>query len=85
MNTAAPKNGLGEWLHQQLAPLVPNPEMINDDATLESLGIDSIDLIELTQLVEDDLGVFIPTDEVKKLKPTSVGDLVTILSGYMDR
>ena len=38
------------------------PETISPDSTLESLGLDSLDLIELLFDVEDEFGIRIPQD-----------------------
>lgn len=34
-----------------------NPESVNDDSTFDSLGIDSLDMVELICDLEDELGI----------------------------
>jgi acyl carrier protein len=41
----------------------PEPDEVNRDATLESLDVDSLDLVELAQLVEDEYGVLLQPDD----------------------
>ena len=53
------------------------PDQINPDATFESLDIDSLDLVELAQIVEDEYGVELKGDDVKDVK--TVGDAVDLI------
>lgn len=43
-------------------------------ATFESLDVDSLDMVELAQIVEEEFGVEIKTDDMKDLK--TVGDAI---------
>ena len=47
---------------------------VTREATLESLDVDSLDLVELAQIVEDEFGVELDTDAVKDVK--TVGDVI---------
>ncbi|NLT05689.1 MAG: acyl carrier protein [Solirubrobacterales bacterium] len=40
-------------------------DAIADDATFEALDIDSLDLVELAQIVEDDYGVALTTKDLE--------------------
>lgn len=40
-------------------------DAISDDATFEALDIDSLDLVELAQIVEDDYGVALTTKDLE--------------------
>jgi len=44
------------------------PDQINPDATFESLDIDSLDLVELAQIVEDEYGVQLKGDDMEGVK-----------------
>ena len=44
------------------------PDQINPDATFESLDIDSLDLVELAQIVEDEYGVELKGDDMEGVK-----------------
>ena len=41
------------------------PDAINSDATFESLDVDSLDLVELAQIVEDDYGVQLKGEDME--------------------
>lgn len=55
----------------------PDPDAITRDATFEDLDIDSLDLVELAQIVEEEYGVELKSDDMKKLK--TVGDAVDMV------
>jgi acyl carrier protein len=57
-----------------LAELGADRDQISRDATFEALDVDSLDLVELAQIVEDEFGVALGADDVKDLK--TVGDAV---------
>lgn len=48
------------------------------DATIESLELDSLDLVELTLLIEEETGVVIEDEEVEGI--TTVGDAVDLVA-----
>jgi acyl carrier protein len=50
---------------------------ISRDATLESLDVDSLDLVEVAQIVEDEFGVELDGDSMKDVK--TVGDVVDLV------
>ena len=52
-----------------------NPETVNDDSTFDSLGIDSLDTVELLMNLEDKLGIEVELDQ----KVETVGDLVAFI------
>ena len=41
------------------------PDAINPDATFESLDVDSLDLVELAQIVEDEYGVQLKGEDME--------------------
>ena len=47
------------------------------DSTFESLDVDSLDLVELAQIVEDEFGVELDGDAVKDVK--TVGDVIDLV------
>jgi acyl carrier protein len=51
---------------------------ITRDATFEELDVDSLDLAELTQIVEDEFGVKVTSGDVEQLK--TVGDVIDLIS-----
>jgi acyl carrier protein len=50
---------------------------ISRDATFEDLDVDSLDLAELSQIIEDEYGVQLKGDDVAKIK--TVGDAVDLV------
>ena len=51
---------------------------ITNDATFEALDVDSLDLVELGQIVQDEYGVEIKGEDMPKLK--TVGDAVELIA-----
>ena len=62
---------------ESLASFGPEADRITRDSTFEELDIDSLDLVELAQIVEDEYGVVLTGDDMKQLK--SVGDAVDLI------
>jgi acyl carrier protein len=50
---------------------------ISRDATFEQLDVDSLDLAELSQIIEDEYGVKLKGEDVGKIK--TVGDAVDLV------
>jgi len=63
---------------ETLASFGPDESQITRDATFEQLDIDSLDLVELAQIVEDEYGVALSTDDMKSL--TTVGDAIDLIT-----
>jgi len=55
----------------------PEPDQIKRDATFEELDVDSLDLAELSQIIEDEYGVKLKGDDVGKIK--TVGDAIDLV------
>lgn len=55
------------------------PADITNDATFEALDVDSLDLVELGQIVQEEYGVEIKGEDMPKLK--TVGDAVDLIAG----
>lgn len=62
---------------EALASFGPDPEKITRDSTFEELDIDSLDLVELAQIVEDEYGVVLKGDDMKELN--TVGDAIDLI------
>lgn len=50
---------------------------VTREATLESLDVDSLDLVELAQIIEDEFAVELDADAVKDVK--TVGDVIDLV------
>ncbi len=66
-----------ERVVETLASFGPDPEAITREATFEELDIDSLDLVELAQVVEDEYGVVLKGEDMKELK--TVGDAIDLI------
>ncbi|HWD86338.1 MAG TPA: acyl carrier protein [Solirubrobacteraceae bacterium] len=72
------KEQIQERVVEALASFGPDVSQITPDATFEELDIDSLDLVELAQIVEDEYGVVLKGEDMKELK--TVGDAVELIS-----
>jgi len=53
-------------------------DQINPDATFESLDIDSLDIAELAQIIDEKFGVEIKSSDAEQIK--TVGDVVDLVA-----
>ena len=60
-----------------LAEVGAEPSEIKREAEFEALDVDSLDLVELAQIVEDEFGVELDGDAVKDV--STVGDVVELV------
>jgi acyl carrier protein len=60
-----------------LVELGTERDQLSRDATLEDLDVDSLDLVELAQIVEDEYGVELKGDDVKDVK--TVGEVIDLV------
>ena len=77
MATTATREAVEQKVIDALAELGTDREDITRDATFESLDIDSLDLVELAQVVEDEFGVEIKGEDAQQLQ--TVGDAVDLV------
>jgi len=63
---------------ETLAGFGPDADQITREATFEELDIDSLDLVELAQVVEDEYGVILKGEDMKELK--TVGDVIDLIT-----
>jgi acyl carrier protein len=62
---------------EAIASFGPDESQITRGATFEELDVDSLDLVELAQIVEDDYGVMLKGEDMKELK--TVGDAIDLI------
>jgi acyl carrier protein len=62
---------------ETLASFGPDASSITREATFEELDIDSLDLVELAQVVEDEYGVVLKGEDMKELK--TVGQSIDLI------
>jgi acyl carrier protein len=64
-------------IYDGLVELGTERDDLSREATLESLDVDSLDLVELAQIVEDVYGVELKGDDVKDVK--TVGEVIDLV------
>ena len=64
MATATP-DAVEARIVEALASFGPDIEQVTREATFEELDIDSLDLVELAQIVEDDYGVQLKGEDME--------------------
>ncbi len=57
---------------------ISDEDMITPETTLEDLGADSLDLVEVIMAIEDEFDVQIKDEDLESLK--SVGDLINYIT-----
>jgi acyl carrier protein len=62
---------------ETLANFGPDADQITRESTFQELDIDSLDLVELAQVVEDEYGVILKGEDMKDLR--TVGDAVDLI------
>jgi acyl carrier protein len=78
MPTTVTREQVQDTIFKALATFGPDPEDITLDATLGELDVDSLDLAELSQIVEDEYGVALKSSDAAQIK--TVGDAVDIVA-----
>jgi acyl carrier protein len=77
MTTTVTRDAVARKVIETLASFGPAVEDVTPDATLEDLDIDSLDLAELSQVVEDEYGVQISGDDAAGV--TTVRDTIDLV------
>ena len=78
MATTATPQSIEETVIESLVTFGADASAVNRDATLEDIDIDSLDLVELVQVLDDEFGVKIESADMKEL--ASVGDVVDLVA-----
>jgi acyl carrier protein len=77
MSTTTDTTQVEATVYKSLETFGADPAEINRDATFEQLDVDSLDLAELSQIVEDEYGVKFKSSDVENLK--TVGDAIDFI------
>jgi acyl carrier protein len=72
------KDAIQTRVYAALEEFGADPEQITLEATFEDLDVDSLDLVELGQIVQEEYGVEIKGEDMPKLK--TVGDAVDLIA-----
>ena len=65
-----------ERLWEVFTGVVPLPEGADENTTFDSLGMDSLDMVELVQETEEEFDVVVDDDRVEKVVQGKLGDLI---------
>lgn len=74
----ATKDQIQERMTEALVSFGAPKDQISLDSEWESIDVDSLDMVELAQIVEEDYGVVMKEDDMKDLK--TVGDAVNFVT-----
>ena len=77
MATTATPQSIEETITESLVNFGADADAVNRDATLEDIDIDSLDLVELTQVVEEAYGIDLEGSDFKNI--ATVGDVVDLV------
>jgi acyl carrier protein len=75
--TQVSSESVEKTIYDGLVELGTERDALSREATLEDLDVDSLDLVELAQIVEDEYGVELKGDDVKDVK--TVGDVIDLV------
>jgi acyl carrier protein len=73
----ATKQDVDQRVREALVEFGADADAIAPEARFEALDIDSLDLVELAQIAEDDYGVAITTEDLKRIE--TVGQAVDLI------
>ena len=77
MSTSTDVNQIEATVYDALETFGAEPAAINRAASFEELDVDSLDLAELSQIVEEEFGVSLKGSDVSEIK--TVGDAVDLI------
>ena len=77
MATQVSPENVEKTIFDCLVELGTERDQLSREASLEDLDVDSLDLVELAQIVEDEYGVELKGDDVKDVK--TVGEVIDLV------
>ena len=77
MPVAVTPEVVGTKVIDTIASFGPEADTVTRAATFEELDVDSLDLVELAQIVEDEFGVELQGEDVKDLR--TVGQVIDLV------
>jgi acyl carrier protein len=75
--TTATQESVETTIVDSIAKLGPDADQVTRDATFEALDIDSLDLVEVAQVIEEEFGVVLKGEDMEQLK--TVGDAIDLV------
>ena len=78
MSTTATRQEIEQRVFKALEEFGAEPDQIKPDAEFEAMDVDSLDLVELAQIVEEEYGVQLKGEDMEDVKTVRQAvDLVT--------
>ncbi|MGZ4174414.1 MAG: acyl carrier protein [Solirubrobacteraceae bacterium] len=77
MPDTATQESVEKTIIDAISKLGPDVDQVTRDATFEQLDVDSIDLVEVAQIVEEEYGVVLKGEDMEKLR--TVGDAIDLV------
>jgi acyl carrier protein len=77
MPATATQETVEKTIFDAIAKLGPDADQVTRDATFEQLDVDSLDLVEVAQIVEEEFGVVLKGEDMEKLQ--TVGDAIDLV------
>jgi acyl carrier protein len=77
MSATATQETVEKTIVDAIAKLGPDADQVTRDATFEQLDVDSLDLVEVAQIVEEEFGVILKGEDMEKLQ--TVGDAIDLV------
>jgi acyl carrier protein len=77
MTTKVESEQVEKVVFDGLAEVGAEPSEISREADFETLDVDSLDLVEVAQIIEDEFGVRLEGDDLKGI--TSVGQVIDLV------
>jgi acyl carrier protein len=77
MTTEVSTDRVEETIFDGLVELGTERAALSREATLKDIDVDSLDLVELAQIVEDEFGVELRGDDVKDVR--TVGEVIELV------
>ena len=81
MPVAATQEQIGKRIMEALVEFGAEPDQLSLEATLEELEIDSLDLFELGQILNQEFGIEVDPEDFENVQ--TLGDAYEILTGYV--
>jgi acyl carrier protein len=79
--TAVTEEAVGKRIIEALIEFGADPDQLRPDATLEDLEIDSLDMFELSQILNQEFGLEVNPEDFEGVQ--TLGDAQQILVGYV--
>ena len=77
MPTAVTPQNVEQTIVEAIVELGPERDQVTRDATFETLDVDSLDLVEVAQVIEEEYGIEIKGEDAQKLE--TVGDAIDLV------